>query len=378
MPSFEHLIEAEYKASFRTEKVVGMFDVPVKEKLSRLWKVDMPIEEKDWQIGLIVGASGAGKTTLAKRAFPKEAYHKGFKWGANSLLDDFDKSLSVRDITDALSHVGFSSPPNWLLPFSALSNGQQFRAEIARLILTGKRKLVVLDEFTSVVDRTVAKIGSHAVQKFIRKNKSQFVAITCHYDVEPWLQPDWVYDVSQETFSWGCHRRPEIQVQILRCHHKAWRIFRGHHYLSAEVNRSAHCYVAIIEGQPAGVCAVLPFPHPTAKNIRKEHRTVVLPDFQGIGLGNKLSETIAKHYQSMGFRFRSVTSHPAMIAYRAKSPLWSMDRKPSRVRRDKWTNPAFAMSVSRLTASFEYIGERKTSDDVNRNRMDEMYEAVDY
>ena len=142
MPNFNHVTEIEYKPTFRTEKVVGMFDVPSVKKLRKEWDVNLPIEDKNWKIGLIVGASGAGKTTIAKRAFGEDAYHQGYCWEKSSLLDDFDEDLSATDITNILSHVGFSSPPNWLLPYTALSNGQKFRCELARC-LTYKRDLIV-------------------------------------------------------------------------------------------------------------------------------------------------------------------------------------------------------------------------------------------
>ena len=40
-----------------------------------------------------------------------------------------------------------------------------------------------MDEFTSVVDRQVAQIGAHAIQKYVRKHGRQFVAVSCHYDI---------------------------------------------------------------------------------------------------------------------------------------------------------------------------------------------------
>lgn len=361
MPHFDHVIEAEYKPTFRTEKVVGMFDVPAAKKLRKEWHINMPIEEKPWQIGLIVGASGAGKTTIAKRAFGDEAYHQGYKWAASSLLDDFDPGLSASDITNALSHVGFSSPPAWLLPYGALSNGQKFRCELARC-LTDDRSLIVFDEFTSVVDRNVAKVGSHAVQKAIRKTSKQFVAVTCHYDVEGWLQPDWVYDVSASAFKWRSESRPSAKIEIFRCHHNAWRLFAGNHYLSADLNKASTCFVLMFDGEPAAFTAILPFPHPKVKDVWKEHRTVTLPDYQGFGLGNMLSEFVGEWLHKRGKKFRSVTSHPAMIGHRHRSASWIMDRSPSRVSppgsRAK-TQQAKSMSISRLTASFLYVPEAK-------------------
>jgi ABC-type ATPase involved in cell division/GNAT superfamily N-acetyltransferase len=362
MPNFNHVVETEYKPTFRTEKVAGMFDVSVEKKMRKSWDVDIPIDDMKWNVGLIVGASGAGKTTIAKKAFDNSVFFEAHKWGGSSLLDDFDSSLEIKQITDALSHVGFASPPAWLLPYHCLSNGQRFRADLARAILETNDTLV-FDEFTSLVDRTVAKIGSYAVQKFVRKMNRQFIAVTCHYDVSEWLEPDWIYDVSTMQFTRGLVRRPNIEVQIQQVHHSIWQIFKGHHYLSADINKAARVYVATIEGQPAAMTAILPFPHPKLKNVWKEHRTVVLPDFQGVGLGNRLSEHIGDILIAEGKRFTSVTSHPAMIHYRAKSNKWIMTRQPSRLANPgskAKTQNAKNTSIKRLTASFEYVGRKES------------------
>jgi ABC-type lipoprotein export system ATPase subunit len=355
MSRFEHIVQTKYIPTFRTRKVEGMFDVPVSDNLVRKWAFDIPLNEKPWQVGLIVGASGSGKTTLARSFFAEDAYHSGFSWSASSLLDDFDEDKSVREITDALSHVGFSSPPAWLLPYRVLSNGQKFRAEIARLLLSEKQ-IVVFDEFTSVVDRTVAKAASVATAKFARKRNQQFVAVTCHDDVEPWLQPDWVVNMNDCTFKWGCLRQPRLRVEINQVSIKAWELFKHHHYLSATLHKASACYMASIDGSPAAFCSVLHFPHAKEKKFKREHRTVVLPDFQGLGLGNLLSENIGRHYLSLGFRFISTTSHPAMIHYRAKSKNWRITNKIGHNGKTGKTGSFWkTTSTRRLTASFELI-----------------------
>jgi GNAT superfamily N-acetyltransferase len=89
----------------------------------------------------------------------------------------------------------------------------------------------------------------------------------------------------------------------------------------------------------------------------KGHRTVVLPDYQGIGIGNVLSEFVAQSFLDEGKRYSSVTSHPAMIAHRSRSPKWIMTRKPSRVPANG-KNGKLKSSASRVTVSFEYIGEK--------------------
>src|ERR1700679_1326971 len=113
MPHLIHVIESDYQASFRSEKVAGLFDVSVSDKLRKEWEVNLPIEEKSWQIGLITGASGSGKSILSREIFKN--VHEGFEWTSKCLLDDFPQELDVKTITETLSKVGFSSPPQWLL-----------------------------------------------------------------------------------------------------------------------------------------------------------------------------------------------------------------------------------------------------------------------
>jgi hypothetical protein len=95
--------------------------------------------------------------------------------------------------------------------------------------------------------------------------------------------------------------------------------------------------------------------------VWREHRTVVLPDFQGVGIGNALSEWLGGYLKSWGVRFTSVTSHPAMIRHRSRSLKWQMKRfghleAHKRKARRGIGNLTHTSSTSRLTASFEYVG----------------------
>jgi ABC-type ATPase involved in cell division len=344
-------------------QIEGLFDLPPQQQACRTWQVELPLEQRPWNIGLIVGPSGCGKSTVAQALFG-EAVFRGFEWPKNqSILDGFPAQLRIKAITAMLTSVGFSSVPTWLRPFGTLSNGEQFRASVARAILEAElhRKpetpsLVVIDEFTSVVDRTVARIGSAAVAKAIRRMQLQFIAVTCHYDVIDWLQPDWQYEPATGVFSWRClQRRPAIDITITRTSQQTWRLFHHHHYLDTSLAPSARCFLGTIENQPAVFSAVLPFPHPTRPGWR-EHRTVCLPDFQGVGIGNAFSEYVASLFQSTGKPYRSVTGNPAMIRHRARSPLWIMTRPPSQVGRSQDKRLRRTSACDRITASFEYVG----------------------
>ena len=358
MPSSKFIKKSIIPKSFRNEKVKGMFDVD-KTEIIKEFDINIPIENMNWNIGVIVGSSGTGKTTIAKEVFKDYLLFDGFKWdNTKTIIDNFDDKFTPKEITEILSKVGFSSPPDWLKPFNVLSNGQKMRVELAKLLIEND-KPVLYDEFTSVVDRQVAQVGSFAIQKYVRKQNKQFIAISCHYDIIDWLEPDWVYDVNKNEFTKDLRQRPKIKVDIRKAEQAEWKIFKQYHYLSAEHNNSAHRYIAEINNEVVAWCSVLHFPHPKVKNMKKIHRIVVLPDYQGLGIGNIFLNEIARMYKEQKMRTTITTSTPVFISSLNNSKKWLMTRKPSRVKGGIVESTTISRKVSddRLTASFEYIGE---------------------
>lgn len=315
-------LSADVHQSARVMQMAGMMDVPLDEKTSESWDVDVPIEERDWSVGLVVGPSGSGKSSLARQLWP-DALMTTPGWSPDrSILDDFPESMSVRDIVKLLNAVGLGSVPAWLRPRHTLSTGEGFRADIART-LAETEGLVVVDEFTSVVDRQVAQVGSHSVQKAIRRSGRQFVAVTCHYDVTDWLQPDWVVDMAGGTFSWrSVQPHPPVELRVHPVDHSAWRVFARHHYLSGQLHKAARCFGGFVGDECVAFTSYLHYPHPRTKTIKMGHRLVVLPDWQGLGIGGRLDDWLGQHLYEQGLRYRNTVAHPAMIAYYARSPRW--------------------------------------------------------
>ena len=365
------VVECPVHDSFRVRQVAGLFDVPIEQRAAERFAAEVPDLMEPWDIGVIVGPSGSGKSTIAKAAFG-DALYSPQPWPDQLAVIDCFGDLPIKRIAGMLTAVGLSSPPTWLKPHAVLSNGEKFRCELARALLRGW-PVIAFDEFTSVVDRTVARIASAAIAKALRSRllstsdpasesshsaSQRFVAVTCHYDVVEWLEPDWVLDMASQKLARGRLRRPRIELEIRRADRSIWPLFKRHHYLSGELHRSAQCFVGTIDGRPAVFTAVLPHPHPRRPGWR-EHRTVCHPDFQGVGIGNAMSEFVASLFVAGRKPYFSTTGHPGMIAHRARSPLWRSVRRPGIVGRQGRTSSALGMQPGgpvRITAGFEYVG----------------------
>jgi GNAT superfamily N-acetyltransferase len=407
MPVVNITVDCPVFNSFRVEQVAGMFDVPITTKATQQFRVGVPedlLEHEEnstakpqavssgekWRIGLIVGPSGSGKSTLAKRLFGEHLYQRK-DWAADRAVIDGLGDLSIKQITGMFTAVGFSSPPSWIKPYHVLSNGEQFRCDLARalsqanmdgmdmpgdcpdfgvnengtvpFVPTGPSSpycplpLVVFDEFTSVVDRNVARVISAAIAKGIRLGRigCRFVAVTCHYDVTEWLQPDWVIDMANSSFQRRRLRRPPIELEIVRCRRSAWRLFARHHYLSGSLSNYARCYMALWDGAPTAFCATVSLLG--RKNRRRISRIVTLPDYQGIGIGMSLAETVAELNRQQGFRLNITASHPAVIAHCRSSPKWRAVgvKKTGSRSADKFAK-YYRGSAGRAVVSFEYFG----------------------
>lgn len=309
----------------------------------------------DFNIGIIVGASGSGKSTLLKDFGQEEI----IEWESEkAIMSHFD---TPNQAVTKLSAVGLNSIPAWVRPYDVLSTGEKFRAGLSRRIKDG----AVIDEFTSVVDRTVAKATSTAISKYIKKNDIKNVVFaSCHYDILEWLEPDWVFDANTGILYNGrCLRRPEIKLEIFSIEKDIWEMFKGHHYLSANLNKSAHTYGIMWQGELVGFTAIICMPSGTIKNAWRGHRTVILPDYQGMGIGTAVSDAIGEMYTSQGLKYYSRSSHPRFALHRGGSKKWR-ETGTSGVKRTGVNNGnASAMykhymyDETRVCSSFEYVGE---------------------
>lgn len=355
MPNFDIIKESKPKNSFRVQSILGMFSIE-SDKIKERFTGQILIENEEWNIGVIYGSSGTGKSVIGRHLF-SDNFIERFQYKASCVLDDMPADASVKEISAMFNSVGFSSPPSWLKPYSVLSNGEKMRVDLARALLS-KTEITVFDEFTSVVDRTVAKIGSAACSKAIRRAGKKFIAVSCHDDILEWLEPDWVFCTNDMSFkiTRGVLRRPKIKIEI-REGKGYWKIFRKYHYLNSELNHTAKEYVAFINDNPVAFCAVLHFPHPKIRNMKRVTRLVVLPDFQGLGIGLRLMNFVAELYRNSGYRFSLTTSTPALLWSIKKDRQWQLKSYGrSSPHSENGTGMKRHGAINRITTSWEYVG----------------------
>ncbi len=340
-----------------TEYLYEAFDIQNKSESNVLIEANLEGIPKDWNIGVVYGGSGTGKTTILKNYFKKEMDKSNFD-NSKSLISNFDW-LEPEQATFLLSAMGLSSVPTWLRPFNTLSNGEQYRANLAYLVgKANDNEVILVDEYTSVVDREVAKAMSNALQKYVRKTNKKIVLASCHFDIMEWLQPDWIYSPQKGRLEIAPSlRRPEIKLEIFRCRYETWKIFKHHHYMSFDLNKAAICYVITWNDKPVSFIAILPFPGVGDAKTRRISRIVTLPDFQGLGIGKRIIDYFSSLYYKVDSQMYIRTVSPALgLAMTKDVSNWQPTL--SNLKANFADDSSGRKLMNRPSYSFKYVGEK--------------------
>ena len=139
-----------------------------------------------------------------------------------------------------------------------------------------------------------------------------------------------------------------------------WQMFRHYHYLNGKLGAGVRCYVALYQKKPVAFIAVAHVHMKT--NLFRVSRLVVLPDYQGIGIGKRLLNFIADLYTSqIHLPFYLITSNPQLV--HGNLARWKVKRAGhgSHGRESTRINLEIAKTISarRLTVSLEYTPKIK-------------------
>jgi ABC-type ATPase with predicted acetyltransferase domain len=194
----EVTLQSEIFNNFRCKMACDSLDIDIHKKSVHHLKISNIELPDEWNIGVIYGSSGSGKTTLAKHLFGDDCF-KTVIDEEKPIINQFPESMNYDECQTILNGIGLTSVVCWVRPVKTLSNGQRARAEAA-LLITQSDDLIIIDEWTSVVDRTVAKAMSHSLQKFARKMNKKVIILSCHYDIIEWINPNWLIDCNKQEF----------------------------------------------------------------------------------------------------------------------------------------------------------------------------------
>lgn len=212
MSTFNIIKKNNVEKTFRVATVMADFDVKLEHSNEHfIGNIEIP---ENWNIGLICGGSGTGKTTIINELFKNDII-TNFQYDDNSVLDNMPKNLQIKEIEKMFYSVGFGSVPSWLKPYKVLSNGEKMRVDLARALL--EKDFIVFDEFTSVVDRQVAQTACIAINKAIKGTNKKFIAVSCHKDIIEWLQPDWMFDTDEmkQVFQLAHDQKKNLQLEVV-------------------------------------------------------------------------------------------------------------------------------------------------------------------
>ena len=307
--------------TYRAARVKSLFNVESGANFSL--DADLPIDDGNWQIGIVVGPSGSGKTSIGA----KMGKFYAPRWPSDTpIVDAINPSGEFDAVTGALSAVGLGSVPTWLRPYAVLSNGEKFRATLARLVCEAP-KLAVVDEFSSVVDRQIAKVGAGAFAKAWRRTGGKVVLLSCHYDILDWVVPDWVFDTASGQFNRGLlWRRPPLDIEIFETNWRHWPLFEPHHYLKLPHMIAATNYVATVNNEWVAHLAVS-----TRQGMIEARacRLVVMPEWQGAGVGMRFLNAVCELWRRGENRYQKPlrtlfhTSHPGLAMALRRDKKWT-------------------------------------------------------
>ena len=182
-----------------TNYVCEKFDIQTTDKVTTIIPSlnTKELDSFEWNIGIICGNSGCGKSTLLRSM----GDIKMPEYDMTKCVCSQFPHMSEEETTELLLGVGLASIPTWLRTPNQLSNGERARLDICWLLANAKDgEIILIDEFTSTVNRLAAISMSVALQRYIRKKNLKVVLASCHYDIldENALNCDWCYNLNKQ------------------------------------------------------------------------------------------------------------------------------------------------------------------------------------
>src|SRR3972149_498521 len=150
------------------------------------------------RIVLFVGPSGSGKSTDTaelERQFAGGCMVQRVSFPADvAILDRVAPWATLGEALSTLTSCGLGEAALWLRPFEGLSEGEKFRAQLARAIALHSRgdaaAPLLCDEFCASLHRRAAKAIGFCLRKLVTRRCLSIVLACSNEDIIADLQPD--------------------------------------------------------------------------------------------------------------------------------------------------------------------------------------------
>ena len=104
-------------------------------------------------------------------------------------------------------------------------------------------------------------------------------------------------------------------------------MFSKYHYLDHSLSTRSINYCVILKDKIVGFIGVIHLSHSTYGLTYRVHRLVVLPDYQGIGIGKFLLNTVASKFYETNKHFYLASSSKSMLEALKKDKNWILKNK---------------------------------------------------
>lgn len=303
----------------RKREICWRFGIPPRED-PRTLADGVTVRLSPGSILLLVGPSGSGKSSLlaalTEQAGEVAWVGRGRFPTGRAIVDAVSPNRPLAVALEILTACGLGEPRLWVRPFDDLSDGEKFRACLARAVgqsLGSPPRPVVCDEFTALLHRRAARAVAYNLRKLVSREKLILFVASAHEDIIEDLQPDQIIHLGAAAptaaprvvlaRSFSLARRAAIERGSVRDYH----LFSPMHYRHRDrlgfvdqvflLRESPH-------GQPLGIlvfahaplelaqrnrCTAGRFvrnPRRLNRELRILRRLVMHPDVRGCGLGH--------------------------------------------------------------------------------------------
>lgn len=277
---------------------------------------------------LISGPSGSGKSTLLRavaRAHPTARLVQTVPFPSDvPVVDAIAPTRPVDEAIGVLTACGLGEPALWLRRFSELSEGEQFRARLARAVSLVRRETgdrpggkcvpLLCDEFGSNLHRRLARALAFNLRKLTTRERLALVVATSHDDLEQDLSPDRIVRPGGARPCVEEFRRPAAEavsfassLRIERGTYADYSAFSSMHYRGGGHLGFVDKVFVCRDGLDGPVLGVAVYAYPTLelkvrnhatgrrfcrrpdclnRELRLLKRLIVHPDVRGCGIGH--------------------------------------------------------------------------------------------